>query len=130
MNNINDRLREMRELEERKVESEKRFKSLILHTIEEIRKKGRARKMSDDQKTLCEILFEYLAKIKMSLPYGKNTQECCHWWRNEVVPRKDILEAFESYLEGKLTKEFESCRDKIEASTKINVAERISILKF
>lgn len=86
--------------------------------------------MIDYQKTLTDILFEYLDKLKMSLPDGKNTQVCCYWWRNEVVPRKDILEAFENYLEGRFTKEFESCRDKTEVSTKINVAERISILKF
>lgn len=95
-----------------------------------MRRKGKAGKMEDDHKTLCGILFEYLAKIKMSLPDGMNTQECCYKWRNKVVPGRDILEAFENYLERKLTREFESCRDRIEATMKINIAEKISKLKF
>lgn len=95
-----------------------------------MKKKGKTRKIYDDQKTLCEILFQYLAKFKMSFLDGKKTQECCCWWRHGAIPRRDILEAFENYLEGKLNSEFESCRDKSEASTKINVTDCITKLKF
>lgn len=50
--------------------------------------------------------------------------------KNEAIPGNDILGAFENYFEGRLMKEFESCKDKTEASTKINIAERTSRLKF
>lgn len=81
--------------------------------------------MDDDQKNLCDILFQYLAKIKMNLPAGKNIQECSYWWRNRVIPGDDILEAFEFYLETRLTPEFEPCRDATKASAKINLANEI-----
>lgn len=71
----------------------------------------------------------YLAKIKMNLLDGKNIQESSYWWRNGAILGDNILEAFEFYLEGRLTPEFESCRDAIEASTKINVTNKIIKLK-
>lgn len=66
----------------------------------------------------------------MSLPDGKNIHECYYWQRNNGIPGRDILEAFENYLEGKLTKEFESCKGNTEPSMKISIAERIGKIKF
>lgn len=94
----NEMLKEIREPQARKAESERKFKALKLHTTNELKRKGKIGKMDDDQNTLCNIMFQYLSKIKMSLPYGKNTQECCYWWRHRAITANAILEAFENYL--------------------------------
>lgn len=75
-----------------------------------MRRRGKARHINDDQRRLNGLLYDYLVTTKMSLPDGKNVHECVYWWRNDAIRRKDILEAFKNYIEGKLTKEFESCR--------------------
>lgn len=85
---------------------------------------------SDDQKVLNKILFEYLVKLKMSLPDGKNAQECCYWCINEAVSGKDIVEAFKFYLEGKLSVTFESSKQMFEPETKIYVTYHIIKIKF
>lgn len=79
MTSKNQRLQEKSEVEAKKAESKRRFKTLKLRTAEEMKKKGRAGKMYDDQKTLNEVLFEYLFKLNISLSDGKNMQECCYW---------------------------------------------------
>lgn len=77
MNNKNQRLQKKRKVEVKKVESERHFKTLRLRTTEEIRRNGIAGRITEDQKALNEVLFEYLVKFKMSLPDGKNVLECC-----------------------------------------------------
>lgn len=95
---MNEILREQGEAEAKKTETKRRFKVLKLQTTDEVRRNGREGKPTDDQKTINEVLFEYLVKLKMGLPDGKNTLECNYWWRY-------------NYLEGKLTKEFESYKE-------------------
>lgn len=122
MNSVNQRMHEKREVEAKMAKSERCFKTLRLHTIEEKRRSGRAGKIINDQKTINEVLFEYMVKLKMSLPDGKNVHECCYWWHHNAIHGKDILEAFENYLEGNLTKDFESCRGSTKFPTKVNVS--------
>lgn len=130
MHDRNDRLKEMREDEARKIESERRFRTLGLRTVDEFMRKGMIGSKDVDQNAPCDILVKYLANVKMSLPNGKNIQECAYWWMHGVIPGDDIIEAFELYLEERLTLEFESCRGPIEVSTKANFADRINELRM
>lgn len=56
----------------------------------------------------------------MSLPDGMNG----------ALPGTNVLEAFEYYLDDKLTDEFESCRGTTLLSTKANVGNKIAGMKI
>lgn len=60
-------------------------------------------------KNLQGIFSDYLVIAKLTLPDIKNVQECIYWWKNGAIVGEDVLEAFENYLEGMLTKNFDSC---------------------
>lgn len=126
MHSINKRLKEIRETEAKKLEIERKFKNLRLHTVDDFWRTSYTGRVEDEQGTVTDILFQYLRKIKMSLFDNKNTHEYVYWWRYGAIPGDDVSEAFEYYLEGRLTL---SCQGETKAMIKANVADRISELK-
>lgn len=129
MNSRNQCLKEKMETEQKKLDQEKRFRTLRLRTVDEMKRSDYVGNPTDEQGTLIDIIFKYLKKIGMSMPNGKNTHECVYLWRHGVISSTKILEAFEYYLDGQLTEEFEACRGKTDVATKANVGNKISELK-
>lgn len=75
-------MKEKKEAEQKKIDHERRFRTLRLRTADEMRSTNYTRRIEDEQDTLTDILFKYMKKIGMSLPDGKHTQECAYWWRH------------------------------------------------
>lgn len=92
-------MKEKKKAEQKKLDQEKRFRMLGLRTTDEMRRSDYVSNLEDEQDTLMDILFKYLKKIGMSMPNGKNMHECIYWWGNGAFPGKDVLEAFEYYLD-------------------------------
>lgn len=78
MHSRNQRLKEKREAKQKKLDHERRFRMLRLRIVDEMMMSDYVGMIEDEQGTLIDILFKYLKKIGMSLPGGKNTQECAY----------------------------------------------------
>lgn len=74
MQSRNKRLKEKKEAEQKKLDAERRFRTLRLRTADEFRRSNYVGNPTDEQGTLNEILYKYLKKIDMSLPDGRNAQ--------------------------------------------------------
>lgn len=69
-----------------------------------------------------QVIFEYVKVIRINLYDEKTVAECIYWWVNEAIQGRDILEAFENYLDGKLFTDFNDCKDKSICLTAMNVS--------